>query len=441
MSHVHQRLGGAPASRRASINWILVGASLWFMSGCGVSMEPLMPTPVLFTESGLDPLDHIPASEQWIPRRVYYATNRARHQNRQNISYGNDPSDEVSVGLTLIGFGGPEMTWSELDRISTQSSREDVVELSLAGLVEAGRFRPEATPIEAAQPDQAGWLLKDFNDAVTDARDKDVLIYVHGAKVNFYNACAFAAQLDHFMGRDMTSIAFSWPTRQNIFAYVVGSDVTRAYDSATALASLIELLAAETEARRIHILSWSAGARLATKTFMVLRERHPDESEKALRQRYRIGTAYFAAGDVPMDEFLDALPTINALVDRVVVTVTSSDNALISSRKVMGGDERLGQSSKSLTDQQKALIVSQERLEVVDVSLGREDRGFDITGHRYWFNHPWASSDVLLAIRTDFTPIERGLVQGDDPMVWIMSPDYPQRLAESLRDVELRKWE
>jgi esterase/lipase superfamily enzyme len=345
------------------------------------------------------------------------------------------------MGLTMIGFGGPHMTWSELDRVSTQSSREDVVELSLDGVVEAGRFRADATPVEAAKPDQAGWIIEDLNHAVTAARDKDVLIYVHGAKVNFYNACAFAAQLDHFMGRDMTSVAFSWPTRQDIFAYVAGSDVRRAYDSATALASLIELLAAETTARRIHVLSWSAGARLATQTFVALRERHPDESEEALRQRYRIGTAYFAASDVPLNEFIETLPTINALVDRVVVTVTSSDEALVTSSKVMGGGDRLGQMSQQLTDEQTDLIESQERLEIIDVSLGRDDRGFDITGHRYWFNHPWASSDVLLAIRTDFDPVERGLVPGDVPMVWIMPPDYPQRLAESLEDVELRKWQ
>ena len=94
-----------------------------------------------------------------------------------------------------------------------------------------------------------------------------------------------------------------------------------------------------------------------------------------------------------------------------------------------------------LTDEQTSVIVSQERLEVIDVSLGRDDRGFDITGHRYWFNHPWASSDVVLAIRTDLTPAERGLVPGDEPKVWIMPTDYPQRLAESLRDVELRKWQ
>ena len=438
----HQRLDGAPASHRISIRPIILGASFLFMSlaGCGVGMEPLMPTPILYTEVGLELLDHIPEKERWIPRRVYYATTRERRKNEQEISYGNDPSDEVSVGLTLIGFGGHDMTWADLNRVSKQSTREDIVQLSIAGVLEVARFPSDVTPAEAAHPDRAGWLLEDLNDSIADARDKDLLIYIHGAKVNFYNACAFAAQLDHFMGRDMTSIAFSWPTRQDIFAYVGGSDVKRAYDSAYPLATVIEVLAAETQARRIHVLSWSAGARLATKTFMVLRDRHPDESEEALRRRYRIGTAYFAAGDVPTNEFLKALPTINALVDRVVVTVTSHDEALTTASVVMGGGGRIGQLSQKLTDEQKELILAQDRLEIVDVSQGKEDRGFDITGHRYWFNHPWASSDVLLAIRTDLTPIERGLKPGQLPKVWIMPSDYPQRLAESLRKDEFRKW-
>jgi len=439
MSYAHQR--NAPASPRVSIRVTLLSASLSLMllAGCGVSVEPLMPTPVLYTEGGFGPLDHIPENEQWTPRRVYYATNRARRDNEQEISYGNDPSDEVALGLTIIGFGGRNMTWSNLNRVSTQSSREEPVKLSIAGVVEAAHFQPEATPAEAAQSDQAGWWLADLNDSIEDARDKDLLIYVHGAKVNFYNACAFAAQLDHFMGRDMTSIAFSWPTRQDIFAYVWGSDLQRAYDSASALASLIDLLAYATEARRIHVLAWSAGARVLTRTFTILRERHPDESEETLRQRYRIGTAYFAAGDIPTSEFVVALPTINALVDRVIVTVTSHDEALKTASVLMGGGARIGQSSQTLTDEQIEVIVSQDRLEVVDVSMGSEDRGFDIVGHQYWFNHPWASSDVLVAIRTDLTAVERGLEPSGLPVTWIMPSDYPQRLVESVRDAELRK--
>ncbi|MEO1130518.1 MAG: alpha/beta hydrolase [Planctomycetota bacterium] len=399
-----------------------------------------MPTPILYTEVGFDPLAHVPEDEQWIPRRVYYATDRVRNKNMQEIAYGNKVSDQVSMGLALIRFGDRALTWTELESISTKPDRDPPVELDIDGIVEAGIFPHGATPAEAAGPNMAGWLMEDMRRSIAKSRDKDVLIFVHGAKVNFYNACAFAAQLDHFMGRDMTSVAFSWPTRQDIMAYFLGGDVRRAYQSAHSLASLVELIAHSTDARRIHILSWSAGGRVAMEAMTVLRDRYPDESEETLRRRFRIGTAYFAAGDVPTKEFLKALPTINNLVDQLVITASSNDEALRAASFFMGNGGRIGQEGNDLTDEEVALIEAQDRLEVVNLSLGSEGRGFDITGHRYWFNHPWASSDVLLAIRSDLRPAQRGLEQGESPVLWSMPQDYPERLREALERTDLRTW-
>lgn len=45
------------------------------------------------------------------------------------------------------------------------------------------------------------------------------------------------------------------------------------YDSAAALGSLLELPAQEAVARRVHVLSWSAGARVATDALVVMRQR------------------------------------------------------------------------------------------------------------------------------------------------------------------------
>jgi len=226
----------------------------------------------------------------------------------------------------------------------------------------------------------------------------------------------------------MTSVAFSWPTRQNIFAYALGDDKQRAYRSAAALNSFITLLAEKTDARRIHILTWSAGGRLVTSALAQLRARHPDETAEQLSARYRLGVVYFAAADVPGDEFIEALPAINDLAQRIVVTGSSKDEALQSARLLMGGGTRIGQSSVQLSDEQMARVLQAHRLEYINLSRGRQARGFDITGHRYWFNHPWASSDVVLAIRTDLDPAERGLEQGDMPLSWWMPDDYPQRL-------------
>ena len=163
-----------------------------------------------------------------------------------------------------------------------------------------------------------------------------------------------------------------------------------------------------------------------------MRQRYPDETEETLREKFRIGTAYFAAGDVPRKEFIDALPTINGIVNRVIVTASSNDEALIAAAFLMGEGARIGQVTGDLSDEDVQLIESLDRFEAINVSLGAEDRGFDITGHQYWFKHPWASSDVVLAIRTDLAPAERGLVQGDSPVLWYMPDDYPQRLRESL---------
>jgi hypothetical protein len=417
---------------------LLVAAGVAACSSVGI--QPLMPTPVLFSELGFSPLDHIPEKERWTPRRVYYATTRVRENNLQRIDYTNAESDEISLGMSLIGFGGPHLTWSDLSDYSRQEERPDVVDLSIAGLVEVGPFQP-ATDDTPARDDTGAlaWMLSNINGSIESARDKDLLIYVHGAKVNFYNANAFAAQLDHFMGRDMTSLAFAWPTRQNIVAYGSGADVQRAYRAAPALTSLLEELAQGTAARRIHIVCWSAGGRVVTAALKQLYDRHADDAED-LRERFRLGTVYYAAADVPTLEFVEALPAINALSTRVVVTVSSQDGALEMAQATMGGGTRIGQRNADLSEEQMQVVTAADRLEVVDVSRDWEGRGFDITGHRYWFDHPWASTDVVLAVRSDFKPNERGLAPTDSRLLWAIPADYPDRLRASLtrEEIELR---
>lgn len=407
------------------------------LSGCGTSIEPLMPTPALFSETGVGPLDHIPEAERWNPRRVYYVTTRERDDDLQRIDYTNGESSNASVGMALIGFGGDEMTWEDLNHASKSAERERVVPLSIAGLLESGRFTPEPGGGASEVTGGVKWLASWINDDIEDSRDKDIFVYVHGAKVNFYNACAFTAQIDHFMGRDMTSLAFSWPSRQSIITYGIGKDLARSYRAAPALASTLSMLAEHTNARKINILAWSAGGRILTSALTDLRARHPDATPEELREKYRLGTVYFAAADVPRDEFLDALPGINDMVDRVVVTGSSADKTLQQGRFFMGGEQRIGEIGTPLTEEQRDVVLAADRLEYVNLSMGSEERGFDITGHRYWFNHPWASSDVILSIRSDLSPDQRGLQKTENDALWSMPNDYPERLKKSLSQPDL----
>lgn len=188
------------------------------------------------------------------------------------------------------------------------------------------------------------------------------------------------------------------------------------------------------------MLSWSAGARVATRALALLAERHPGDDLEALRKHYRIGTAYFAAGDVPDHEFVASVETIHGLVDQLVVTQAAHDEALEMGRRLMRGGMRIGQKGSDLDAAELALLLSLERLEVVDVSEGADTRGFDISGHRYWFDHPWASTDVLLSIGSSLEPAQRGLVAGEFDVLWTLPPDYPDRLRSLLDDARIGHW-
>lgn len=238
--------------------------------------------------------------------------------------------------------------------------------------------------------------------------------------------------------RDMTAMVFAWPTHQNILAYGAGIDLARGYRSAESLADLLDLLARHSDAGKIHIVSWSAGGRVVTRARTRLSERYPDLSSDDLARRLRIGTVYYAASDIPRAEFIKELDTLDRLADRIIVTVTDNDGALKSARRFMGGGYRLGDRRGNLSAGQFEQLMKAESLEVIDVSMGARERGFDISGHLYWLDHPWASNDLLLAIRSDLAPQESGLVQSDLPFFWFIPPDYPQRLRRSMLRPDLK---
>ena len=61
---------------------------------------------------------------------------------------------------------------------------------------------------------------------------------------------------------------------------------------------------------------------------------------------------------------------------------------------------------------QEAARMAADRLEVVDVSRGWEGRGFDITGHRYWFDHPWARTVLVRPVQRVVMHREHRIVTG-----------------------------
>lgn len=395
------------------------------LSSCSSGPKPqwLMPTPVMYLDGKVDAFADLPASEKRTDVEVFYSTNRRPRGDH----YGNRLDSVLRFGKATIGIGEETDRWETLAEASTTHPRPRPMPLRLAGYDEFGTDEDPAV--------MRRWAAG-VDRAVRRTETRDVVIYVHGAKVDFLHSCAFAAELDHFAGRDFTPIAFDWPTHQEIFSYVDGVDADHARRSATRLAETIRLLADHSSAKRIHIVSWSAGARVHSRALAELGQ----GNLRTARKRYRLGVMAFAAGDVPVKDFLERLPAVHGLSDHVLVYMSDADGALKWSARLMGGGRRLGFAPESLTEEEAAALRAMPRLEAIDTSLGKQRRGFDITGHRYWFKHPWVNSDLILALRTGAPAAKRGLSRSSVGGVWAFPKEYPERIGGAAHRLTGGSW-
>lgn len=425
----------ATAARPAAT---LLAFSFMVVMAAGCAKAPvftLMETPAIYHKAAVDPFAHLDPILRGTVVSVFYATNRQpRDSGAGGLPYGNAKDKVLNLGIATLRFGDENFSWEELYAASIAPERDYPVTISLLDCDQLAKlpedFRPEARQVLTAEQQNFAAAI---NMQLAVAQDKEIMIYVHGTKVDFLNSLVITAEVHHFAGRDFVGIGFAWPSHQNILFYLLGQDVALAKDSSQALRALLEFLAAHTTARRINLLSYSAGARVASKALYELRSAYPTLSRDDLRQTFRLGSVIFAAADVPIETFHQRLPAISDLSQQVVVTVSDHDPALLAAEKYMGGGVRIGVESAGLWELQLLKAEKITNFEVVDLSLNQEGRGFDIVGHHYWYRHPWASSDIVLLLRTNAPPHRRGLSPAELEGVFYMSPEYPQKVQEAVR--------
>jgi len=399
--------------------WLTVSLALLLpccTDATGPKPQWLMPTPQIYLKGGVNPFQSLSHRDRTTVLPVHFATNR-KHSGGY---FGSSLEPKLSYGVIPVGIGGEHTRWPELESASTSAERSDPLPLRFVGF-------SNGLPSGAIE-DRDEWL-KALDQATRRTRSRDVVIYVHGAKVEFFHSCAFSAEIAHFTGRDLTPVAFDWPTHPDILSYVLRIDLSHAIHSASRLADLVRDVAKDTSTRRIHLVSWSAGARVLSRAMVDL----AGDDIEAARKRYRIGSCVFAAGDVPKNDFIARLPSIHGLSERVTIYTSDADGALAWSSRLMGGGNRLGLDPKALDPGDIVALRDHPRVQVVDCSMGKDKRGFDITGHRYWYQHPWVSSDVMLTLRTSASPDRRGLTPAEIPGIHYFAPDYGDRIGAVAR--------
>jgi esterase/lipase superfamily enzyme len=396
----------------------------------------LMPTPVIYQNSNIDPFAHLTSAQKSTKTQVFFATNRAPKLSENRIGYGNTLDSIIHLGKATIRMGNPNSKWDDLHKSSLSSVQTKPIPLTLERTVELAVMPTKVIRSKKSLTTELQGFVDSINAELVEAVDKEIIVYVHGTKVDFANATILTAEIDYFAGRDFVGLAFAWPSHQNILFYLSGIDVRRALNSSAALQSLLVLLSEHTTAEHINILAYSAGGKVASKALYEMRQTFSDLDSSELKGKFRLGSVVFAAADVSVDVFLERIPAISELAHQVVVTVTDDDNALKAAKLLMGGAFRAGSSEAERIEE--AFIVSNNlsNVEIIDVSMGQSVRGFDIVGHHYWYRHPWMSSDIIFIMRTDLPPSRRGLSPAELEGIWYLSADYPEKIRKAA-EVEL----
>ena len=144
-----------------------------------------------------------------------------------------------------------------------------------------------------------------FTDAIdaqlASSNSKNVFIYIHGYKVVYENPVLVASELWHFLGYDGAFVAYSWPSTPSKFAYVKDSDTSNGF--ARNLRILIETIANETDVEAIHILGYSNGTRLVTRTMEQLALIHHGKDREDVLEATKIKNVILVGSDLDRGAF------------------------------------------------------------------------------------------------------------------------------------------
>jgi esterase/lipase superfamily enzyme len=417
-------------------------AAALMVGGCssgGLRELFLMPAPLAY-ESAPAPFGQGSATTGDVALLdMLYATNRApATADEEDLYYSGERGYLLRAGSAQIAFGDSEISWDEARQISLLKNRPGQFPLHVEGVSEFGVLPDSVsafTPIEVATTidEQASRrFLEEIERRLESSDVKDIYIYVHGYKVNFENPLLVASELWHFLGYEGAFVAFSWPSTPERLAYL--KDIETARVSAWGLRKLIEYLARETSASRIHVIGYSAGTRVVMNTLYELALIYQGSTEETIRSSTKLGNVILVGSDVDTGLFasyiLDGLLRVQ---ERLTLYASPSDKALHLSEKVFA-HRRMGEVLPGTLDKRMREFVSATpRLTLVDIT-GAANFDAD-NGHAYFRKSPWVSSDVLMTLRYGLAPDERGLVRQGESPIWRFPADYVQRFEAALEKI------
>lgn len=428
--------------------WIvaIAASALGACAGMPIDQVELMPAPDVYGDGMLNPLPEYNPFEEIPYNGILYATDRgpATAEDREKY-YLNDRGQFVRFGVANVEVGDKKFTWEMAREFSMLKSRTQKYPVKVRNAVEWG-ILGSSVPFWAdldlmtdgqPPPDATDGYAKAINAQLARSQRKDVYIYVHGYKVVFENPLLVSSELWHFLGYNGVFIAYAWPSTPSKFAYIKDSDTSDGL--ARNFRLLLEFVAEETDAERIHIIGYSNGTRLVTRALEQLALINRDKTIDEMHADLRIGNVILVGSDLDRGVFASYVSDRLLHVPQHLAIYMSKYDKALGVSQFLTRRERLGQmwggaGGEMTPNTRNALKKFKDRISFINVS-DAEGAGTG-NGHGYFLNSPWASSDVLMTLTYGLDPEQRGLVEQDDLPVYTFPPDYIARLWDAIEDVD-----
>ena len=418
-----------------------LGFALQACAGKGPPTLALMPAPEAFSDGAFDraaddrPVGDIPDGG------LLYATGRQK-------SLGNAPGDfytterslVVHLGEAKISVSRPEITWRQARELALLKAPTRDYPIQVSGVTEYGILERSVTPYVDPGPQTIAprvateRFAAEVNRRLARTGQKDVYIYVHGYKVTFDNPVLVAAEMWHFMGYEGVFIAYSWPATPEATAYV--GDVDTAMGMARNLRELVRTLETGTRAERIHIIGYSAGTRLVSRTLEQMALLNRDRPAGGYQYGSRLENVFLVSSDVDRSVFGAYLADGILDVSRhLIIYASDKDDALRISEGITG-HQRLGQALKgeAIPPAFAELLKSRaDRISYIDVSGAPNVESGN--GHGYFRGSPWVSSDLMVKLMFRLDPEVRGLVRDPGTGILAFPADYDRRMQQALSGI------
>lgn len=383
----------------------------------------LMPAPEVFLDGQVNIFPSYPSATSDPEIKLFYATNRLPVGPRSSRLYAVVPGRDLHAGVATVRIGEEGTTWDKIYAWSTGASDDRRPFLHLTNLNEQAAIDSD----EPLTPEALAWFAE-INAALEQSREKDIIVYVHGANTTVERAAGQAAQLRHFTGRNAVVVLFAWPTAENFLRY--SRDMVTAFGAAPHLAKLIGLLDANTNAEKIDVFTYSAGATVGSDALAIVgRDANaPGAAAPAL------GEIYHAAPDADFRTFVDDMASYADKAERTTVAVNLGDSALRLSQLINRASRAGRPDMRELSQEQTDWLLRATTEYDMDVLRVRPENipGLSNSSHTFWYDDPWVSSDVLITLLYDLPAGQRGLAEGETPTgarYWTFTPDYPEKLA------------